>query len=108
MDPTFKFTASTGGEVEPHNDWVEPRISGDRRATSSLPEAKVVSNDGKVGEYLNLKVNPDEHCQSTRVGYGDIIVGEQSSPCSSKDSVYDDTGYDRMVSEEGDGVPPSD
>lgn len=38
---------------------------------------------------------------------GEVIVGEQSSPCSRDGSIYEDMGFDGMVSEEGDGAPPS-
>lgn len=73
-----------------------------------LPKAKAINDDGKVGDFPNLKANLDEHCQSTSVGHGDINVGEQSSPCSRNRSIYEDMGYGCMESKEGDGVHPSD
>lgn len=108
FDPTFKFSASPCDEVDHQSGRSEPRFSGDRQAISSLPEAKAINNGGKVGESLNLKANPDEHYQSTSVGNGDIIIEEQSSPCSREGSIYKDMGYDGMASEEGHRAPPSD
>nr|POF18386.1 hypothetical protein CFP56_37871 [Quercus suber] len=107
LDPTFKFSASLCGVVNHPNDRSEPIFSGDQRAIPPLSEAKAINSGGKVGESFNLKANPDEHGQSTFKGNGDIIVGEQSSPYSREGSIYEDMGFDGMVSEEGDGAPPS-
>ena len=106
FNPAFKFSASPCGEVNHPSGQSEPLFSGDQRAIPSLTETKVINSSGKVGESLNLKTNPDEHCQSTTVGNGDVIVGEQSSPRSREGSIYEDMGFDGMVSKEGDGAPP--
>ena len=64
-------------------------------------DANAVNGGGILGESTNLKLNIEDHGQSTSVGNGDIIDEELSSPCSKEGSIYEDMVYD-------DKVPPSD
>ena len=106
IDPNFKFSASSCGVVNHPNDRSEPLLSGDWLAISSPIEAKASNGGGKVGEFSDHNINPVDHGPSIFEGNREVIVGEQSSPCTRDESIYEDMGFDGMVSEEGDGAPP--
>nr|POF19456.1 hypothetical protein CFP56_61683 [Quercus suber] len=87
VDHAFKFTAFSN--------------------VPSLPEVSTVNSDGKLGESSNCKPIVEEYGQPISVGDEDIIVEELSSPCSKEGSIYEEVGMDGLVSEGGDGIPPS-
>ena len=103
LDSTFKFTASSSGDLEHRSGWNKPL--GDRQAVALLLGAITTNGEKKKGEPITLQSRTGEHCQSISVGIGEVNAEEQSSPLSRDGSVYEDLGSDCMVSEEGNGVP---
>ena len=123
IDHSFKFKASSSGEREHQSSGSEsqfsgverenhsgqsvPRFSGDGQASHLRPDVNTTNDDGKIGESTNLNPISNDHGHSICGGNGDISVEEQSSPSSKDGSIYEDMDIDGIVSEGGDGVPPS-
>lgn len=113
-DRSFIFSASS---CEPnHSDVADKDQSalteqlclGDGRISTSCTDAKTANDNGISGESTNLISSSNGQGQFLCGGDGVIVVEEITSPCSRDGSIYEELGFDGMVSEGGDGVLPSD
>ena len=98
----------SGVDVDHQGGRSETRSSGDQRVTPPDSEASTVNGVEILGESTNLNLNSEALGQATCVGNGDILDEELSSPCSKEGTIYEELGYDGMVSEGGDGALLSD
>ena len=72
------------------------------------PEALITNCEDVEGDLNTLQSNAVDHSIAISAGVGEGNAEGFSSPRSGDGSIYEDLGIDCMVSEEGNGVPPSD
>ena len=95
--------ASSSERSVHRSEWIEP--PGDWQAGTMRPKAIITNGEDENGEPNNLQSNIVDHSLATSAGDANGNAREYSSPCSRDGSVYEDLGFDCMVSEEGKGVP---
>ena len=106
LDPSFRFTTSSYENFEQRSDWIDP--PGDRQAGAMRFGALITNCEGVEGDLNTLQSSVVDHSLATSAGVGEGNTGGFSSPRSRDGPIYEDLGIDCMVSEEGNGVPPTD